>query len=102
VVDAATRNVQVQATLANADGKLRPGMYVQARLLLGSSSAVVALPASAINYAPYGDSVFIVEDLKSPKGQIVQGRQTAVRQARRRARRIRSPSSPALRRARRS
>ena len=73
VVDAATRNVQVQATLANADGKLRPGMYVQARLLLGSSSAVVALPASAINYAPYGDSVFIVEDLKSPKGQTYKG-----------------------------
>ena len=44
-VDEATRNVQVQATLANPDGKLRPGMFVQTEVALGASSAVVSLPA---------------------------------------------------------
>ena len=53
LVDETTRNVQVQATLANPDGKLRPGMFVQTEVVLGSSQSVIALPASAISYAPY-------------------------------------------------
>jgi membrane fusion protein (multidrug efflux system) len=73
VVDKATRNVQVQATFANRDGKLRPGMFVETAVLLGKSSPVVSLPASAVSYAPYGDSVFIVGDLKDPKGQSYRG-----------------------------
>jgi membrane fusion protein, multidrug efflux system len=72
-VDEATRNVQVQATLANPGGKLRPGMFVQTEVLLGGSSAVVSLPGSAISYAPYGDSVFIVTDLKGENGQSYKG-----------------------------
>jgi len=73
VVDETTRNVQVQATLANPGGKLRPGMFVQAQVMLGAGRQVVALPASAINYAPYGDSVFVVSDLKNPQGQPYRG-----------------------------
>jgi membrane fusion protein (multidrug efflux system) len=73
VVDEATRNVQVQATLRNADGKLRPGMFVKTEVVLGASSEVLALPASAINYAPYGDSIFIVGDMKDAKGQSYRG-----------------------------
>ena len=73
VVNEATRNVQVQATLANLGGRLRPGMFVQSEVLLGASSTVVALPASAINYAPYGDSVFVVSDLKDPSGKTYRG-----------------------------
>ena len=73
VVDQTTRNVQVQATLANAGGKLRPGMFVQTQVTLGADRHVVALPASAINYAPYGDSVFVVGDMKNPKGQTYRG-----------------------------
>ncbi len=73
VVDEATRNVQVQATLGNPDGKLRPGMFVQTQAVLGASNPVVALPASAISYAPYGDSVFIVADLKAPDGKAYRG-----------------------------
>jgi len=73
IVDEATRNVQVQATLANADGKLRPGMFVEAEVLLGSTASVVTLPASAINYAPYGDSVFVVTDIKGANGQSYRG-----------------------------
>ena len=73
VVDQTTRNIQVQATLTNPDGKLRPGMYVQVEVSLGGNREVFALPASAINYAPYGDSVFIVTDLQDPKGKTYRG-----------------------------
>ena len=73
IVDEATRNVQVQATLNNRDGKLRPGMFVQTEVVLGASQAVIALPAPAISYAPYGDSVFVVANLKDPNGQTYRG-----------------------------
>ena len=73
VVDESTRNVQAQATLANPHGKLRPGMFVQAEVVLGATSAVVSLPASAISYAPYGDSVFVVTDLKDQGGKTYRG-----------------------------
>jgi membrane fusion protein (multidrug efflux system) len=73
VVDQATRNVQVQATLPNPSARLRPGMFVQAQVMLGAEQQVVALPATAINYAPYGDSVFIVGDMKNEQGQSYRG-----------------------------
>jgi membrane fusion protein, multidrug efflux system len=73
VVDQSTRNVQVQATLSNPEGKLRPGMFVQVEVGLGASRPVITLPASAISFAPYGDSVFIITDLKDPKGQTYRG-----------------------------
>ena len=73
MVDEATRNIQVQATLANADGKLRPGMFVQVEVVLGAGERVIVLPASAINYAPYGDSVFIVGDIKTEDGRTYRG-----------------------------
>lgn len=73
IVDEATRNIQVQATLPNRDGKLRPGMFVQAEVTLGPSEPVVVLPASAINYAPYGDSVFVVTDMKGEDGRAYRG-----------------------------
>jgi membrane fusion protein (multidrug efflux system) len=72
-VDEATRNIQVQATLANPNGALRPGMFVQAEVVLGASRSVVTLPASAISYAPYGDSVFVVGDLTDPQGRPYRG-----------------------------
>jgi membrane fusion protein, multidrug efflux system len=73
VVVEATRNVQIQATVPNLQGKLRPGMFVQTEVRIGSRQSVVALPASAISYAPFGDSVFVVTDLKDPKGQTYRG-----------------------------
>ncbi|MGH9546194.1 MAG: efflux RND transporter periplasmic adaptor subunit [Terriglobales bacterium] len=73
VVDQATRNVQVQATLPNPEGKLQPGMFVQVEVVLGASRSVITLPASAISYAPYGDSVFVISDLKDQKGQTYRG-----------------------------
>jgi membrane fusion protein (multidrug efflux system) len=73
VVDEATRNVRVQATFDNRDGALRPGMFVEARVHLGSGGTVVPLPASAVHYAPYGDSVFVVEELEGPDGGTYRG-----------------------------
>ena len=73
VVSESTRNIQVQTTLANPGRKLRPGMFVQVEVATGSDQPVIALPASAINYAPYGDSVYIVSDLKDPNGKIYKG-----------------------------
>jgi membrane fusion protein (multidrug efflux system) len=73
VINESTRNIQVQATLPNPDAKLRPGMYVQVQLTLGASSQAITLPASAVNYAPYGDSVFVVTQLQDPKGKTYLG-----------------------------
>ena len=69
VINEATRNIQIQATLSNPQGKLRPGMFVQVDVGVGASRQVVTLPASAINYAPYGDSVFVVTDLQDPQSK---------------------------------
>jgi membrane fusion protein (multidrug efflux system) len=73
VVDEATRNVNVQATFSNSDGRLRPGMFVEVTVDVGPPESVIALPASAISYAPYGDSVFVVEDVKGPSGETYRG-----------------------------
>jgi membrane fusion protein, multidrug efflux system len=73
VVNEATRNIQIQATLPNSEGKLRPGMFVQVEVAMGAGRSVIALPASAINYAPYGDSVFVITDLKDPTGKSYRG-----------------------------
>lgn len=73
VIDPATRNVRVQATFRNPEAKLRPGMYVQATVSRGAGPAVLTLPASAISYAPYGDSVYVVESMPGPGGKTYTG-----------------------------
>jgi len=72
-VDVSTRNVRVRATFPNADGRLRPGMFVRAQVVLDTKNQVVPLPASSFNYAPYGDSVFIVQNLEDPNGKPYRG-----------------------------
>jgi membrane fusion protein (multidrug efflux system) len=66
-IDVATRNVQVQATVSNRRESLRPGMYVNVSVVLPVEEEVLAIPATAVLYATYGDSVFVVED--SQNGQ---------------------------------
>src|SRR5262249_18305141 len=73
IVDEATRNAQVQATFRNPQGRLRPGMFVEVEAGFGHGDAVIALPASAVSYAPYGNSVFVVKDLKGPNGKPYRG-----------------------------
>ena len=68
MVDEATRNFQAQATIANHDGKLRPGMFANVDVLEAGNGNVLPVPSSAINYAPYGNSVFVlVHDMKPDK-----------------------------------
>ncbi len=86
MVESATRNFQAQATVANPDGKLRPGMFANVDVLLGGERDVLPIPGSAIAYAPYGDSVYIIaHNVKVPADPTVPGSkdktlETAVRQ----------------------
>jgi membrane fusion protein (multidrug efflux system) len=67
-VDAATRNIKVQATVANSQERLRPGMFVNVAVVLPSREEVLVIPATAVLYAPYGDSVFVVHEKETEKG----------------------------------
>jgi len=60
--DPGTRNFRVRAALENPDGHLRPGMFAEVHTLLPVREQVLTLPRTAITYAPYGDSVFVVQD----------------------------------------
>ncbi|MCA1828455.1 MAG: efflux RND transporter periplasmic adaptor subunit [Myxococcales bacterium] len=60
-VDTATRNVRVRATFRNTDGTLRPGMFANVEVLSPEERPTLAIPATSVLYAPYGDSVFAVE-----------------------------------------
>jgi len=66
-VDAATRNIRVQATVANSRERLRPGMFVNVAMVLPLREEVLAIPTTAVLYAPYGDTVFVVDAKKSEK-----------------------------------
>jgi membrane fusion protein (multidrug efflux system) len=66
-VDAVTRNVRVQATLTNAGDKLRPGMFASVTVVLPAKENVRVIPASSVLYAPYGDSVFVIDEKKDEK-----------------------------------
>lgn len=68
-VDAATRNVSVQALLANPREQLRAGMFVQVEVGLPVGEPKIVLPATAISYASYGNSVFVVEKMKDKDGK---------------------------------
>lgn len=75
-VDNATRNIRVQATVANTDERLRPGMFVNVAVVLPEALPVLTIPSTAVLYAPYSDSVFIVEnktaeDAGAPPGMFV-------------------------------
>ncbi len=66
-VELATRNVRLRATLANPQALLRPGMFVTVAAELPDTEPVLMIPATAVLYAPYGDSVFVVEEKKDEK-----------------------------------
>ena len=67
MVDTATRNVSVQATLESPDHLLRPGMFAKAEVVLPEKSPALIIPGSAVSYAPFGDSVFVIEKKKDEK-----------------------------------
>jgi membrane fusion protein (multidrug efflux system) len=79
-VDAATRNISAQATLSNPLEQLRPGMFAQVEVTLPQSERVVVVPSTAVSYASYGNSVFVVETMKNEDGSEYLGvRQQPVR-----------------------
>ncbi len=73
-VDRATRNVRLQATLSNQDERLRPGMFVNVTVVLPGDEKVLAIPATAVLYAPYSNSVFIVEEKQKEGAQGAAGK----------------------------
>lgn len=66
-VDVSTRNVRVRAVFANEDGTLRPGLFAEVRVDLPAGAPVLVVPATAVNYAPYGNSVFVVKDVEEAR-----------------------------------
>lgn len=84
-VDLASRNVQIRASLANADRKLRPGMFASVEIATGKSQRLITLPQTAIVYAPFGNSVFLAQkgeesaDKKTPQGAGLVAHQAFVR-----------------------
>jgi len=68
-VDAATRNVQVRATIPNPQRKLLPGMYATAQLVTGTKERHLTLPQSAITFNPYGSMVYLVEEQTDAAGK---------------------------------
>ncbi len=68
-VDNTTRNVSVQGTMPNPDGHLRAGMFAQVDVEMPRAESLVVVPATAVSYASYGNSVFIVEKMKGPDGK---------------------------------
>ena len=68
-VDPDTRNVSVQGTVANPNEELRVGMFAKVEVEMQQAESQVVVPATAISYASYGNSVFIVENIKGPDGK---------------------------------
>lgn len=72
-LDAATRNIAISGSIKNDQMLLRGGMFVTVEVLLPQKKNVIAIPETAINYAPYGNSVFVVETMKNQDGSSYQG-----------------------------
>ena len=75
-VNRQTRNIEVQATISNPDERLRPGMYATVEVVLPAEDTVLTIPATSVRYAPYSDSVFLVE----PAGENSDPKQLMLRQ----------------------
>ncbi len=85
-VNVATRSFAVQATLANDDSKLLPGMFGKVSVRLPQQDNVVTLPQTAISFNPYGDTVFVIQNGTNQQGQPALNVQPRLRQNRRTAR----------------
>jgi membrane fusion protein (multidrug efflux system) len=79
-VDAATRNIRLQATVNNPDERLRPGMFVEVAVVMPQKKEVLAIPATSILYAPYSDSVFVLEQPDTTQSSAQPGAVKVVRQ----------------------
>lgn len=66
-VDTATRSVSLQATLDNPDHALRAGMFARVSVILPEKKPTLFIPATAVLYAPFGNSVYVIENKKNEK-----------------------------------
>lgn len=66
-VDPATRSVSLQATLDNADHALRAGMFARVEVILPQKNPTLFIPSTAVSYAPFGNSVFVIEKKRDEK-----------------------------------
>lgn len=66
-IDAATRSVSLQATLDNSDHALRAGMFARVSVILPKSNPTLFIPSTAVLYAPFGNSVYMIEKKKNEK-----------------------------------
>src|SRR6267154_1489766 len=64
-----TRNIRVQATIANPDHILKPGMFATTTVVLPDKEPVVTIPETAVDYTLYGDSVFLITEKKEEDGK---------------------------------
>ncbi|MGC2177080.1 MAG: efflux RND transporter periplasmic adaptor subunit [Bradyrhizobium sp.] len=64
-----TRNIRVQATIANPDHILKPGMFTTTTVVLPDKPPVITVPETAVDYTLYGDSVFLITEKKSDDGK---------------------------------
>ncbi|MFZ1863827.1 MAG: efflux RND transporter periplasmic adaptor subunit [Polyangiales bacterium] len=71
-IDTNTRNFTVRALVGNPSGELRPGMFVDVTVLRPETRTLLAIPASAVLFAPYGDSVYITKDEPTDSGKTQQ------------------------------
>ncbi len=67
-VEENSRNLKLRATLQNSDHALRPGMFARVALLIGPPQPVLTLPATAITYTTYGDTVFLMQSRTNKGG----------------------------------
>jgi membrane fusion protein, multidrug efflux system len=68
-ISADTRNIRVQATIANPDYILKPGMFATTTVVLPNKAAVITVPETAVDYTLYGDSVFVLTEKKEADGK---------------------------------
>ncbi len=68
-VDAATRNFKVQATLDNGEYNLRPGAFAHVGFDTGDSRKVVVVPQTAISFNPYGNAVYVIQEVQRAEGE---------------------------------
>jgi multidrug efflux system membrane fusion protein len=64
-----TRNIRVQATIANPNGILKPGMFATTTVVLPDKPAVVTVPETAVDFTLYGDSVYLIQEKKGDDGK---------------------------------
>jgi membrane fusion protein (multidrug efflux system) len=68
-VDPNTRNVRMRGTVQNKDGRLNPGMFANVDVYADHVDKVLVIPATSILFAPFGDSVYVLEKTKEPDGK---------------------------------